>query len=193
MHIILFYFLSFLLLISALIVISSKNSIYSILFLAFSFILSAGILLLLDCEFIALIFIIIYVGAISVLFLFIIMMLDIKTSTSKKDILKYLPIGYFIGLVLLTEILFTIFDTFKPNPYNNSVLFNWYVNWYDHIDTITDIEAIGQLIYTHYVLQFLIAGLILLMAIIGSVVLTLDYKNTNSKAKKQNTFRQISR
>lgn len=190
---ILFFFFSFLLLLSALLVISVKNSIYSILFLILSFIMASGLLILLECEFIALIFIVIYVGAISVLFLFVIIMLDVKLKNSKKDILKYFPIGSFFGFVFLAEILSIIFDNFKTNPYSTSFLFNWNVNWFDKIDSITDIEAIGQVLYTYYVIQFLVAGFILLIAVIGSVVLTINYKDLNLKKKKQDIFRQVSR
>jgi len=172
-------------------VILVQNSIYSVLFLVLSFISSAGILFLLKCEFLALMFIVIYVGAIAVLFLFVFMMLDVKTTSLKKDTLKYFPFGVVIGGVFLTEILMVVGETFKTNPYENTFLHNFYFNWYERMDTFTEIQAIGQVVYTEYVLQFLIAGNVLLLATIAAVVLTL---NTGIESdKKQVIFRQLSR
>lgn len=188
---ILFYFFSFLLILSSLMVISVKNSVYSILFLIICFVSSTGLLFLLESEFMALIFIVIYVGAIAVLFLFVIMMLNIKITNSFKDILKYFPIGNFLGFIFLFEILIVLMKNFKPNPYVDSFLFNISINWFNKIDSISDIESLGQILYTYYILQFLIAGLLLLLAVIGSVVLTLNKKN--KKLKRQDTFRQICR
>jgi len=188
---ILFYLFSGILLLSSLMVILVQNSIYSVLFLVLSFISSAGILFLLKCEFLALMFIVIYVGAIAVLFLFVVMMLDVKTVSSKKDTLKYFPFGALIGGVFLTEILMVVGETFKSNPYENTFLGNFHFNWYERMDTFTEIQAIGQVVYTEYVLQFLIAGNVLLLATIAAVVLTL---NTGVDSdKKQVIFRQLSR
>ena len=186
-----FYFFSNLLLISALMIIIVQNSIYSVLFLVLSFVTSASILFLFECEFIALMFITIYVGAIAVLFLFVVMMLDIKTIYFTKDTLKYFPFGSFIGFVFLLEILFVVSKNFKTNPYQNSFLSNYHVNWFDKIDSFLDLEAIGQILYTQYVLQFLIAGTILLLAVIGSVVLTINTSVRNSR--HQIIFKQLSR
>jgi len=171
-------------------VIVVQNAVHSVLFLVLSFISSASLLFLLECEFVALLFIMIYVGAIAVLFLFVVMMLDVKTLTVKKDILKYFPFGSFIGIIFLTEIFLVVSDTFKTNPYIGSSLFNYYTNWLDKVDSLTELESIGQLLYTHYVLQFLIAGNILLLSVIGAVSLTI---NTSHTAKKQIIFKQLSR
>jgi NADH-quinone oxidoreductase subunit J len=187
----LFYLFSNILLISALMIIIVQNSIYSVLFLVLSFVASASILFLFECEFVSLMFITIYVGAIAVLFLFVVMMLDIKTIYFTKDSLKYFPFGSFIGFVFLVEILLVISKNFRVNPYQNGFLSNFYVNWFDKIDSFIDLEAIGQILYTHYVLQFLIAGIILMLAVIGSVVLTI---NTATKSTKhQVIFKQLSR
>ena len=188
---ILFFFFSGILLFISLMIIVVKNAIYSILFLVLSFVMATGLLFLLESEFISLIFIVIYVGAIAVLFLFVIMMLNIKVTNSVKDLLKYFPIGNFLGFVFLIEILLIIFESFNENPYKNNFLFNFYTNWFEKIDSISDIESLGQILYTYYVPQFLIAGIILLIAVIGSVILTLSHKNV--KIKKQDTFRQVSR
>jgi len=188
---ILFYFFSGMLLFSSLMIIVVKNAIYSILFLVLSFVMATGLLFLLESEFMSLIFIVIYVGAIAVLFLFVIMMLNIKVTNSIKDLLKYFPIGNFLGFVFLIEILLIIFESFNTNPYKNNFLFNFYTNWFEKVDSISDIESLGQILYTYYVPQFLIAGIILLIAVIGSVILTLSHKNI--EVKKQDTFRQVSR
>lgn len=188
---ILFFFFSSILLLSSLLIIVEINSIYSILLLVLSFVIATSLLFLLESEFMALIFIIIYVGAISVLFLFVIIMLNIKFTSSIKDILKYFPIGNFLGLVFLIEILFIIFDHFKANYYNNSFLFNFNINWFYKLDYITDLKALGQILYTHYVPQFLVAGTVLLIAVIGAVILTLSPRKIY--VKTQDTFRQVSR
>ena len=155
---ILFYLFSSLLLFSSLMVILVQNSIYSVLFLVLSFISSAGLLFLLNCEFLALMFLIIYVGAIAILFLFVVMMLDLKAVNFKKDTLKYFPFGIIICGVFFTEILMVVNEMFKSNPYQNSFLSNLYLNWYERVDTFIEIHSIGQVVYTDYVFQFLIAG-----------------------------------
>ena len=122
-----FYFFSFVLIVSALMTILSQNSIYSVLFLVLSFVSSSSVLFLLECEYISLIFIIIYVGAIAVLFLFVVMMLDVKTVYLAKDSLKYFPFGSFIGIIFLIEILLIVPSTFESiNPYDVSFLWNYY-------------------------------------------------------------------
>ncbi len=188
---ILFYFFSNFLLFSSLMVIVVQNSIYSVLFLVCSFLSAASLLFILECEFLALLFIIIYVGAIAVLFLFVVMMLDIKTVNLTKNTIKYFPFGSFISIVFLFEILAVILKNFKVNPYQNSFLVNFYHDWYEKLDALTEIEALGQILYTHYVLQFLIAGYILFLAVVGSIVLTIT--PPRKKSKSQIIYRQISR
>jgi NADH-quinone oxidoreductase subunit J len=188
---ILFYLFSIILLFSSFMVITVKNSIYAVLFLVLSFIAASGLLLLLKCEFLALMFIIIYVGAIAVLFLFVVMMLDLKITSYKKDILKYFPFGSLIGGLFLTEILFIVNETFQLNPYSNFFLENTYFSWYTRLENFTEIQSIGQVVYTQYVLQFLIAGNVLLLATIAAVVLTIN-TNTNTE-KKQIIYKQLSR
>jgi NADH-quinone oxidoreductase subunit J len=188
---ILFYFISISLLFSSLLIVLEINSVYSILLLVLAFVLASSLLLLLECEFMALIFVIIYVGAISVLFLFVIIMLNLKTTNSLKDLVKYLPTNNFLALVFSLEILIIILESFKPNYYFNSLLFNFNVNWLYKLDYITDLKALGQILYTHYVFQFLIVGMILLIAIIGAVALTFNPKICYGTT--QNPFRQVSR
>lgn len=153
-------------------VISTRNSIHSILSLIVIFFLSAILLVLLEVEFLALSFIIVYVGAIAVLFLFIIMMLDIKIGDSALNTVKHGLLSYFIGFVFILEIV-------KPNFNNSDSLFVpvdfYWVNWFSEMHVITNIEAIGQLLYTYYFVFFLMAGLILLIAIVGALMLSLSY------------------
>jgi NADH-quinone oxidoreductase subunit J len=172
-------------------VIFVQNPVYSVLFLVLSFISASCILFFLECEFLSLLFIIIYVGAIAVLFLFVVMMLDVKTTNFSKDTVKYFPFGIFVGFAFLFEVLTVISENFKKNPYRESILYNSYQNWYEKLDTLTEVEALGQMMYTHYVLQFLIAGLILFLALIGAVILT--NSSVKSKSKSQVKCKQLSR
>ena len=173
-------------------IIFSQNSIYSVLFLVLSFVASSSILFLLECEYISLIFIIIYVGAIAVLFLFVVMMLDIKSIHLAKDSFKYFPFGSFLGLVFIFEILMIVPATFElVNPYNKSFLCNNYSDWFQKLDYFTEILSIGHLLYTDYVIQFLLSGNILLLATIGPVTLVLIRSIETSKT--QVTFKQLSR
>ena len=187
----LFYSILTILLISSLMVILVQNPIYSVLFLVLSFITASFILFFLECEFLSLLFIIIYVGAIAVLFLFVVMMLDVKITNFSKDTVKYFPFGIFIGLVFLFEILLVSSKNFKNNPYLESTLSNSYQNWYEKLDTLTEVEVLGQILYTHYTLQFLIAGLILFLALIGAVILT--NSSLKNKSKSQVKCKQLSR
>jgi len=187
-----FYFFSFILIVSALMTILSQNSIYSVLFLVLSFVSSSSILFLLECEYVSLIFIIIYVGAIAVLFLFVVMMLDVKTVYLAKDSLKYFPFGSFIGIVFLIEILLIVPTTFESaNPYDVSFLWNCYLDWFNKLDYFTEVMSIGHLLYTDYIIQFLLSGNILLLATIGPVTLVLT--RSIKVTKKQVTFKQLSR
>lgn len=191
----LFLFFSVVLAGSALAIIVSNNAIHSVLFLVLNFVTASCLLFLLECEFLALLFIIIYVGAIAVLFLFVVMMLDVKEINNSKDLFKYLPVGSIIGVLFFVEVVSSIINTFEPNPYSSTKVglgsINTYYNWYTKIDILTDINSIGQILYTHYLFQFLIAGFILLLAVIGSVVLTMN--NNTQKTKTQVFFKQISR
>ena len=173
-------------------IILSQNSIYSVLFLVLSFVSSSSIIFLLECEYISLIFVIIYVGAIAVLFLFVVMMLDIKTIYLAKDSLKYFPFGSFLGVVFLIEILIVVPSIFdSANPYSVNFLSNYYSDWSNKLDYFTEIVSIGHLLYTDYVIQFLLSGNILLLATIGPVTLVLA--RSVESTKSQVTFKQLSR
>ena len=182
-------FFSIVLFISSLSVIILQNSVYSVICLVLSFISSSGILLLLECEFFAFLFIIVYVGAIAILFLFVVMMLDIKNlPKNETNNLKYFIFGVFAALNFLIIVIPTITNYYEFNLYNMSMFNNVLTSWYEE-DRITEVEALGQLLYTHYVLQFLVAGLILSLAVVGVVALTV---NLNSKDLATN-MRQNSR
>ena len=184
------YLFSFILLLSSMMVIIVQNSVYSVLFLVLSFVSAASFLILFECEFIALMFIIVYVGAIAVLFLFVVMMLDVKIAFSNKDTFKYFPVVVIIGGVFLLELFLIISESFMVNVYSSENFYNFYINWFDKTDSFTEIESIGQVMYNQYVFQFLIAGNILLLAAISVVVLTLSNKTEN---KNQLIFKQIAR
>ena len=186
---IIFFFFSIILFVSSLSVIILQNSVHSVICLVLSFISSSGILLLLECEFFAFLFIIVYVGAIAVLFLFVVMMLDIKDlPTNKTNNLKYFIFGAFVALSFLILVIPTVTNYYELNHYNFSLFNNILTNWYSE-DIMTEVEALGQVLYTHYVLQFLVAGLILSLAVVGVVVLTV---NLTTKSLTTNV-RQISR
>ena len=188
---VLFYFFSIFLIISATMVVISRHPIFSLLFLVSSFLFASFLLFLFECEFLALLFIIIYVGAIAVLFLFAIMMLEFKLDNLSKNLMKYMPVGFIFGFVLFFPLLNKITIQFEYNLYPNSFYFNKYKNWYDLIDSVTDVEVYGQVLYSYFVLQLLLAGLILLVVLVGVVYLTNTF---NSKETlKQSTFKQLSR
>lgn len=184
----LFLFLSFLLIFSAILVISAQNPIHSVFFLVLVFLTSALLLFLLEIEFVSLLFVLVYVGAIAVLFLFVVMMLDIKVTKYENDFLIYLPIGSFLGIIFFLEVFLTFHENFVPfSPLTTREL---YVNWLDSMDSLSNLEVLGQLLYTYYFFYFLIAGIILLLAMIGAIVLTLNF---TQKAKHQFVFKQILR
>lgn len=185
-----FFFFSSVLLISSSMIIVVQNSIYSVVYLILSFVSSAGILFLIECEFFALLFVIVYAGAIAVLFLFVVMMLDVKTSIVNRDSLKYYPFGLVVGLMALLQVLSIISSQYESS-YLDSIMSISYQDWYDKVDSVTEIEALGQVLYSHFVLQLLVAGLILTLAVIGAVVLTVDL--SKRKSQKQVISKQLSR
>ena len=179
----LFYIFSLTIVASALMVIFSKQPINSILFLIFSFINAAGLFLLAGAEFLALIIVIVYVGAVAVLFLFVIMMLDFNPETIKEETKKYLPVGLLVGSVLFVEIILMM---------NSPEIFSKEFKIIGRIveTDLTNTEILGSLIYTEYFLQFQMAGFILLVAMIGAIVLTLRHRDF---VRRQNIHDQVSR
>jgi len=163
-----FYVFAFVLLASALMVIASRNPVHSVLYLILSFFTAAGLFILIGAEFLAMILVIVYVGAVAVLFLFVVMMLDINFVELREGFLQYLPVGGVIGLILLVELIFVLGSTvISPDMAATTA---------EPIPDMTVMEntrAIGNLIYTKYIYGFQAAGMILLVAMIGAIVLTL--------------------
>ena len=180
-----FYLFSAILLLSSLMVISTKNPVHSVLFLILAFLNAAGIFVILHAEFLAMILIIVYVGAVAVLFLFVVMMLDFKTSLEKDNILQYMPIGLLIGLVFIAELVIVLINT-RLDLSNIQILSNPLDNFSDQSNT----EAIGSILYTNYVLYFQLSGVILLVAMVGSIVLTL---RDREGVKRQVVSEQVDR
>mgnify|MGYP005738205267 FL=1 len=180
-----FYLFSSILLLSSLMVISTKNPVHSVLFLILAFLNAAGIFVILHAEFLAMILIIVYVGAVAVLFLFVVMMLDFKTSLEKDNILQYMPIGLLIGLVFIAELVIVLINT-RLDLSNIQILSNPLDNFSDQSNT----EAIGSILYTNYVLYFQLSGIILLVAMVGSIVLTL---RDREGVKRQIVSEQVDR
>ena len=180
-----FYIFSSVMLLSSLMVISTKNPVHSVLFLILAFLNAAGIFVILHAEFLAMILIIVYVGAVAVLFLFVVMMLDIKTTIEKSNILQYLPIGLFIGFVFIAELVIVLINT-KLELSNMQIL----SNPLNKFAELSNTKAIGSILYTDYILHFQLAGVILLVAMIGSIVLTLRER---TGVKRQSVVEQLSR
>lgn len=189
---IIFYFFSILLVLSAFMVIVSQHPVFSLLFLVSSFLFTSFLLFLLECELLALLFIVVYVGAIAILFLFAIMMLESKLNNLSKNVMKYFPIGFFFGIVFLIPIIREISGQFEKDIYVESFYLNKFQNWYDLIDSISDVEVYGQVLYSYFVLQLLVTGLILLLVLIGVVYLTNHY-NTMNVTRDQAVFKQLAR
>ena len=183
-----FYFLSSVLLFSALRVITSKNPVYSALFLVLSFFSAAGIWLLLQAEFLAIALVLVYVGAVMVLFLFVIMMLDINLDHMKKGFWDYLPAASFVAIIMLIEMILVLNKSYFES-------LNLFV-----APEISNTDALGSVLYSDYILPFEIAAIILLVAIISAITLTLRQtkinKNMNPadqvKVKRNNRIKMIN-
>ena len=182
MTIFLFFIVSIIIVTSSLLVILSKNPIHSVLFLILVFFNTAILFLFSGAEFLAMILLIVYIGAVAVLFLFVIMMLDINTAKLRQGFLNYLPIGLFVGFIILLELLYVISQSklifLTKNITENKIT--------DEIFENTKI--IGNVLYTDYFLLFQLSGIILLVAMIGAILLTLRKREG---AKKQNIYKQI--
>ena len=156
-----FYLFATICCLSGLMVVSSRNPVHSVLFLILAFFNAAGLFILLNAEFLAMLLVVVYVGAVAVLFLFVVMMLDINYSELREGFQKYRSLGLFIGAVLLVELFATFFEysgNIKSLPSPGDV---------------HNTKALGQVIYTDYIYLFQLAGLILLVAMIGAIALTL--------------------
>jgi NADH-quinone oxidoreductase subunit J len=161
-----FYFFSAILIASAVMVIAARNPVHSVLFLILAFFNAAGLFVLLGAEFLGMILIVVYVGAVAVLFLFVVMMLDIDFAELKRGTLQYLPFGALIGLVLVAELVMAA-SVWTLGPVAVAAKAN------ATPAGLTNTAALGRILYTDYVYYFQIAGLVLLVAMIGAIVLTL--------------------
>ena len=188
---VLYGIITIMLLFSSLMVIIASNSIHAVLFLIMSYVSASIILLILKCEFIALIFITIYVGAVAVLFLFVVLLLDIKLYQVNNRLFLY-SYSIFLSLVFLIELLILAFKNFRVNPYINQVwLTNSHPNLIFKLDMLSDIEVLGQVLSVNFVVQLLTAGLILFLGIVGSIVISINFNL--KKAKLQIFYRQFSK
>lgn len=177
-----FYFFSFLIISSSILVIFSNNAVHSVLFLIFTFFNSAILFLLMNAEFLAMTIVIVYVGAIAVLFLFVVMMLNISESEIKEGFLKYFPFGLILIAIFITE-LFLIFN-FNNFPVPENVKID--INEIDLIE-VSNTKLIGLFLYTDYFIIFQISGFILLLAMIGAIVLA---KSDENKIKSTSSISQ---
>lgn len=167
-------------LLSSLMVISLKNAVHAVLFLILVFCNIAGLLLLLGAEFLSFLLLIVYVGAIAVLFLFVVMMLNVKSSPMRFNFFSVAPLGILIFFVLLIQF-FTIAENFNLHELQQTQLI--WMSWFSEECNTPNIKVVGQVLYTHYSFLFLLSGLILLVAMIGAIVLTM-HQRTNVKKQK---------
>jgi NADH-quinone oxidoreductase subunit J len=180
-----FYIFAAICIASAVMVIASKNPVHSVLFLILAFVNAAGLFMLMGAEFLAMILIVVYVGAVAVLFLFVVMMLDVDFAELRQGFLQYLPIGAVIGAIFLAELILVVGAwTMAPGmpqaitaPIPSPA-------------QITNTEALGLVLYTRYVYFFQAAGMVLLIAMVGAIVLTLRHK---ADVKRQNIAAQVGR
>ncbi|MBL8908242.1 MAG: NADH-quinone oxidoreductase subunit J [Rhizobiales bacterium] len=180
-----FYLFSAVMLASAVMVISSRNPVHSVLFLILAFFNAAGLFILLGAEFLAMILVVVYVGAVAVLFLFVVMMLDIDFAELRQGMLNYLPVGATIGLILMVELVLVVAGwSISPD------LLKTVTSPAPSVTDMTNTEALGRILYTKYIYYFQAAGLILLVSMIGAIVLTLRHK---PNVKRQNVSDQVAR
>ena len=182
MTIFLFFIVSIFIITSSLLVIISKNPIHSVLFLILVFFNTSILFIFSNAEFLAMVVLIVYIGAVAVLFLFVIMMLDINITKLRQTFLNYLPIGLFVGFIILLELIYVvtqsklqIVEAFSTNNNIDNQILN---------NTV----LIGNILYTNYFLLFQISGIILLVAMIGAIFLTIRKREG---VKKQNIYKQI--
>ncbi|MBY0501600.1 MAG: NADH-quinone oxidoreductase subunit J [Alphaproteobacteria bacterium] len=167
----LFYVFSIVLLSAAVFVVSSRNTVHGVLFLILAFFNAAGLFILAHAEFLAMMLIIVYVGAVAVLFLFVVMMLNIQIGEIQFVIRRYSLIGSFVGVILAIELVLML-----VNWHTSPGAFDLTVAPIDLQKGIPNTQALGNLLYTHYALIFQAAGLILLIAMVGAIVLTLRHR-----------------
>ena len=179
---IMFYVFAALAVAAGVLVVSSRNPVHSVLFLILAFFNAAGLFVLIGAEFLAMILVIVYVGAVAVLFLFVVMMLDIDFAQLRGGFVRYLPIGALVGFILLAELVLVIGSWVVapgvPSPAAAGGV------------PLTNTRALGDILYTRYLFAFQAAGLILLVAMIGAIVLTLRRRDD---VRRQSISAQLAR
>ena len=168
---------------AGLMVVLSRNPVHSVLWLILAFLSSAGLFVLLGAEFVAMLLMIVYVGAVAVLFLFVVMMLDVDFAELKGEMARYMPLGLLMGVVVLME-LGIAFGAWEASPTAETM------RAAATPENIHNTAALGLLIYDRYILMFQLAGLVLLVAMIGAIVLTLRHR---PNVKRQNVLDQMWR
>jgi NADH-ubiquinone oxidoreductase chain 6 len=193
----LFYLFASFAIASGIMVIQSRNPVHSVLFLILVFFNSAGLLILLGLDFFAMVFLVVYVGAIAVLFLFVVMMLNIKLAEISEKKLRYLPIGGFLGLLFLGEMVLIVNNDLIPWLGSSELWTSMpqtnpgpWTSWAQLLEAVTPLESVGALLYTYYFYFFIVASLILLVAMLGAIVLTL---HKGVYVKRQEVFDQNTR
>ena len=181
-----FYLFAAMTVASAIMVISARNPVHSVLFLILAFFNAAGLFVLMGAEFLAMILVVVYVGAVAVLFLFVVMMLDVNFAELRQGFLQYLPIGLLVGIILLVEIVFVV-GTWALAPMEEATTMAQ-AQTMPH--ALHNTKALGLLLYTKYAYLFQAAGLVLLVAMIGAIVLTLRHR---AGVRRQAISRQVSR
>ncbi len=170
---------------SAFMVIAARNPVHSVLYLILAFVNAAGLFVMLGAEFLAMILIVVYVGAVAVLFLFVVMMLDVDFAELRQGFLNYLPVGFLVGAILLAELLFIVgawvIGAGVPEAITAPI---------PVASDISNTQALGLVLYTRYVYFFEAAGVILLVAMIGAIVMTLHHR---PDVKRQNVGAQVAR
>jgi NADH-quinone oxidoreductase subunit J len=170
---------------SAFMVIAARNPVHSVLFLILAFVNAAGLFLLAGAEFLAMILVVVYVGAVAVLFLFVVMMLDVDFAELRQGFLQYLPVGALVGFIFLVELVLVL-GTWAVAPEAAKAI----QAPIPPLDQVSNTQAIGRVLYTTYVHYFQLAGIVLLVAMIGAIVLTLRHKEN---VKRQDVARQVAR
>ncbi len=168
---------------SAFMVVVARNPVHSVLFLILAFVNAAGLFVLMGAEFLAMILIVVYVGAVAVLFLFVVMMLDVDFAELRQGVLNYLPIGAAVGIVLLIELVFVVISSVIQPGVTKSITA-------PIASDVSNTQALGLVLYTRYVYYFEAAGVILLVAMIGAIVLTLQHR---PNVKRQSISAQLAR
>jgi NADH-quinone oxidoreductase subunit J len=179
-----FYLLAATTLAAGLAVITAKNPVHSVLFLITAFFSAAGLFVLMGAEFLAMILVVVYVGAVAVLFLFVVMMLDVDFAALRQGAVRYLPIGALIAVILTLEMIFVATSAATTGAAARST------GAAASAGSVTNAEAIGRVLYTDYVYFFQAAGVILLIAMIGAIVLTLKHREG---IKRQDVGQQMAR